>query len=145
MWIARLAAEQREPARRLVGSGRGGELLDRALADPPTRECIALAAVDGVDLLGVVLYGEVAGAVRTGALLWVAVAPGVRRRGIGTALVADAVTRMSEMRLVVTEVASSVAAAPALLARCAFEREGEVEQFYADGEGMQIWVRRGRG
>lgn len=142
MWIARLAPEQREAARRLAGGGRPGELLERALAQPPTRECIGLAALDGDDLLGLALYGEVAGASGTGALLWLVVAEGVRRRGIGTALVADAVARLSEMRLIVAEVPTAVPAAAGLLARCGFGREGEVKQFYSEGEGMEIWVRR---
>lgn len=142
MWIARLAPEQRDAARHLVGGGRAGELLARAVADPPTRECIALAALDGDDLLGVLLYGEVAGALGTGALLWLAVAEGVRRRGIGTALVADAAARLDGMRLIVAEVSTSLRAAPALLGRCGFEREGEVERFYSDADGMEIWVRR---
>ena len=142
MWIARLAPEQRDAARHLVGGGRAGELLARALADPPTRECSALAALDGDDLLGVLLYGEVAGALGTGALLWLAVAEGVRRRGIGTALVADAVARLDGMRLIVAEVPTTLAAGPALLARCGFEREGSVGDFFAQGVAMELWVRR---
>ncbi len=145
MWIARLPPEQRDAARRLVGAGRGGELLDRALAPDATRECVALAAIDGDDLLGVVLYGEVAGTLGAGALLWLAVAPSVRRRGIGTALVTDAISRLAGARLIVAETGTSLSDVPALLARCGFDREGTLEQFYSDSVGMDIWVRRADG
>ena len=142
--IAPLAASHVAAARALLAGERPAELLDRALGG--TRECIAIAATRDARLLGVALYGEVAGSAATGALLWLVVEPGARRAGVGRALLEAAVARLREgaTRLVVAELADdeSHAAALALLVAGGFEREGAVPDFYRDGVPLTLWTRR---
>lgn len=142
--IAPLAAHHVAAARALLVGERPAELLERALGG--TRECVAIAATGDARLLGVALYGEVAGTAATGALLWLAIAPDARRTGVGRALVDTAVARLREgaTRLVVAEVADDVSHAPtlALLAAAGFEREGAVPDFYRDGVALTLWTRR---
>ena len=131
-------------ARALCTTGRAAELLERAISGTP--ECRARVAIttDG-GTTGIALHGLVAGALGTAALLWVGVAPGLRRRGIGRALLADALgaARDAGARLIVAEVAAEPASGPvfALLRRCGFEREGEIADFYRDGVALTLWRR----
>ncbi len=139
-----LAPELLDTARALCDTARAAELFDRARA--ATAECRGEVALtdDGL-LAGVVLSGFVAGALGTGALLWVAVPPRLRRRGIGRALVAAALGGLDRdgARLVVAELTGDAASGPvtALLALAGFEPEGEIADFYRDGVPL-ILLRR---
>ena len=130
-------------ARALCATGRAGELLERAIAG--TDESRARVAVDGGMVTGLAMHGRVAGALGTGALLWVAVDPAVSRRGIGRALVADALGELarSGARLVVAELAGTADHAPmiGLLVDAGFEREGEIADFYRDRVSLMLWRR----
>lgn len=142
--VAPLAPRDLDAARELLAGERPRELLERAIGG--TRECLALAVTRDEALVGVALYGEVAGTARTGAVLWVAVAPGARGAGAGRALVESAVASLhaSRARLVVAELADDAAHAPmlALLRGAGFDPEGAVADFYRDGVALTLWVRR---
>ena len=131
-----LAPAGLEAARLLCSSGRANELFERALGD--SAECRGRAAVEANGTVaGLALHGMVAGALGTGALLWVAVRAESRRRGIGRALVSDALGELLRggARLAVAELSSDAAIAPmvALLLGAGFEREGTIPDFYRDG------------
>jgi ribosomal protein S18 acetylase RimI-like enzyme len=141
-----LPDERLGEARALVGgSERSTELLDRALAG--NREARAIVAIDRDETLcALVVFGEIAGTVGTGAILVIAVRPDVRRRGIGRALVRRAVDdlRTSAMRLIVAELAGSPqhAAAVKLLVACGFGEEGQVADVYRDGVPLLVLGHR---
>ena len=142
-----LAPERLRAARALCNTASASELFDRAMT--ATAECRGqVALTDDGSVAGVVLSGLVAGALGTGALLWVAVQPGLRRRGIGRALVAGALGGFDRggVRLVVAELAGDPATGPiaALLAGAGFEREAEIADFYRDGVPLILWRRRFR-
>lgn len=142
--VAPLRADQWATAHALVASERGRELLERCAAG--TRECMALAATDDDGTLaGVVLFGEVAGALNTGSILWVVVRAGRRRRGIGAALLRQALHDLDQdgSRLVVAELPGdeTMHAAQALLMAGGFELEGVVEDFYRDGVPLRLYRR----
>jgi ribosomal protein S18 acetylase RimI-like enzyme len=131
-------------ARALCTTGRAAELLERALIG--TAECRARVALSaGGAVTGLAMHGLVAGASGTGALLWVAVDPSWRRRGVARALVADALGDLAGTgaRLAVAEVAGSADHAPMIgvLVDAGFEREGEVADFYRDGVSLMLWRR----
>ena len=92
-----------------------------------------------------VLSGLVAGTLGTGTLLWIAVRGGLRRRGVGRALVAHALGELDHggARLAVAELAGDAASAPvaALLAASGFEPEGEIADFHRDGVPLSLWRR----
>jgi ribosomal protein S18 acetylase RimI-like enzyme len=144
--LAPLRAEQFAEAAALLGAGdRPRELLQRAALG--TTEATALAAYDDDDALaGVAILGELAGAVGTGALLWVAVRPDARRHGIGRSLVDRSVALLQDRgaRLVVAEVAGAASSVAVLhlLAACGFRSEGEVPDFYRDGVPLLLLGRR---
>ena len=128
----------------LCPAGRAGELLDRAGAG--STECRGRVAVEeGGVVAGIALSGFVAGALGTGALLWVAVRPDRRRQGIAALLIRDALGELARdgARLVVAELATDATSAPmaALLERAGFEREGFVADFYREGVGLSLWRR----
>lgn len=142
-----LAPELLGTARALCHTARAAELFDRALA--ANAECRGqVALTDDGSLAGVALSGFVAGALGTGALLWVAVQPRLRRRGIGRALVAGALGGLDRdgARLVVAELAGDTASGPiaALLAAAGFEREAEIADFYRDGVPLTLLRRQFR-
>ena len=142
--IAPLAATHVAAARALLAGERPAELLERALRG--TAECVALAATHDDALLGVALYGEVPGTRHTGALLWLAVRPDARRRGIGRRLLASALAKLEDVgtRLVVAELAhdDAHAAMRALLDAGGFAMEGAVPDFYRAGVALTLWTRR---
>ncbi|HEX8848497.1 MAG TPA: GNAT family N-acetyltransferase [Gemmatimonadaceae bacterium] len=142
--VAPLAASHHAAARALLAGERPAELLERASTG--TAECVALAATRDGALLGVALYGEVSGTRHTGALLWLAVRPDARRRGIARLLLDGALAKLGETgtRLVVAELADDDAHAGmrALLAAGGFALEGTVPDYYRDGVALSLWSRR---
>lgn len=142
--VAPLAPNHVAAARALLAGERPAELLERALHG--TAECVALAATRDEALLGVALHGEVSGTRHTGAILWLAVRPDARRRGIGRLLLDGALAQLAEAgaRLVVAELAGDDAHAGmrALLGDAGFALEGTVPDFYRDGVALTLWTRR---
>ena len=135
-------------ARALCTTGRSSELFERARSGNAggTVECRARVAIDATGVVaGIALAGPVAGALGTGALLWLAVHPDRRRRGVGRALLDDALAELARAgaRLVVCEMPADAAGASliALLDQAGFEREGFIPDFYRDGVGLILWSR----
>jgi len=98
-----------------------------------------IAWSDGA-LIGVALYGEVAGASGAGKLHVVAIATEARRRGVATRLCGAAITelRARGARFVLGEVPDDARIAPArgVLLRCGFTEESRVPDFYEDGVAL---------
>ena len=144
--LAPLGPERLSEAVALLGDdARPRELLMPAATG--SREAVVVGAADESGALaGLVVYGEVAGAVRTSALLWIVVRPDARRCGVGRALLEHVVsaTLGGGARLVVAELPGSErnAATLGLLGACGFQREGEVADFYRDGEPLLLLGRR---
>lgn len=144
--LVALSDERLDDARALVtGSERSTELLDRVLDG--SREARAVVAIGPNETLhGLVVFGEIAGAVGTGAILLIAVRHDARRRGTGRSLVQRALDdlRSDGARLVVAELAGSIEHGPALrlLAACAFHKEGEVADFYREGVPLLVLGHR---
>ena len=125
-----------------------GELPASALAtalDDPTIEARGLVAVRGGEITGLVLFGTVAGAVGTGRLHLVAVSAAARLRGVASALIAEAVSRLRQegARVVFAEMPDDPGFAPAraLLLRERFIEEARVADFYRDGVALLVLRR----
>jgi len=143
-----LSAERFGEARTLVGAvERPRELLERAAVDGGSRETQAVAAYDDTGAVsGIALFGEVAGTLGAGVLLWTVVRPDVRRTGVARALVDRAVTelRAGGARVIVAEVpgSASFGAALQLLTACGYRRESEVPDFYGTGVPLVLLGHR---
>lgn len=96
-------------------------------------------------VVGLALYGEVAGAVGTGRLHFITVTAAARLEAIGTSLCAAAVDdfRRRDTRLVVAEVPAHpvMAGGFALLARCGFGEAARVADYYQDGIDLVLLQR----
>ena len=112
------------------------ELL-RAAVDAPTGEYRAVVAERDGELVGFGVYGMVAGAVGTGAMHGVLVAPRSRRAGIGLRLVLHIAQDLANMgaRIMVAEVPGDPAAMKyrALLIAYGFFEETRIDDYYRDG------------
>ena len=141
---AALEAATIASARGLCPAGRPAELFDRALGN--TSECRGIVAIDGDGAAaGVAFFGLVAGALGTGAVLWLGVRQDRRRRGIARALLAlvKAELAAEHARIVVAELPEdpATAAMAKMLAASGFEREARVPDFYRDGVALTLWRR----
>lgn len=105
---------------------------------------IMVAEHDG-EVIGCVLFGEVAGAMGTARIHFVAVTTSVRACGVGSALCDSAVAELTEQgaRSVVVELPDERAftAGRALLARCGFEETAKIADYFRDGVGLLILQR----
>ena len=124
---------------------RAIEVLRLAL-DAPGAEAEGIVAMRGDAVIGVAVYGELAGAVGAGRLHLVAVAPGARGQGVGSALVAHAARALRERgaRFLLAEVPDDPHVLGdywALLVACGFFEESRVADFYRDGIAL-AFLRR---
>ena len=110
-------------------------------------ESTALVAEHDRTVVGVVLFGEIAGAVGAGRLHLIAVAPASRRSGIGERLCTAAVAALTSRgaRFVIAEVPDEplLHGGQALLAGCGFGEEARVADYYRDGVAMIVMRREG--
>ena len=111
-------------------------------ADPDARAHIAL----GEDLLvGVIIYGVIAGSEGAGRLQLVVTAPAARRTGVATALVDQALRDLQRdgARFAIVELPDDPAlhAGRALLQGCGFSVEARVPDFFRDGVDLLILRR----
>ena len=110
-----------------------------------SREFRGLAAHTGSDLLGVAVYGEVAGTTGTARLHLVAVTPRARRSGVARQLVNAAAAHLARdgNRLLMVELPDDPALRPGreFLLRSGFEEESRVPDFYRDGVAL-VFLRR---
>ena len=124
---------------------RAGEYLEAS----GRGDALAVVAYEHDELRGVILGGAVAGAVGAATLTAVCVIPSARRRGVGSALIAAALTAFTarRMRLITAEVPVDprIAAAMALFQRNGFAEEGRLRDFVAAGIALAIMVRRLKG
>ena len=110
-----------------------------------SEESRGLVAEHDTDVIGVVLFGEVAGSVGTGRIHFVTVSASARLNAIGSALCDAAVADLaaSGNRLAVAEVPDDrrLTSGIALLARCGFREVGRVADYYRDGTDLVILAR----
>jgi ribosomal protein S18 acetylase RimI-like enzyme len=125
------------------------EVLESAATGAAEGEYRAVVSrEDDGALVGLLLYGLVAGSVGAGMLHGIVVAPASRRRGVGRALVEDGVRALaaSGARVVFAELAEDAALADvrALIASARFVREARVPDLLRDGVALTIWRRDDR-
>ena len=110
-----------------------------------SHETRAIVAKGDGAVAGFVLFGEVAGAIGTGRVHFVAVNATVRRRAIGSSLCDAAVADFASqgVRLVVSEVPDdeTSAAGRALLTCCGFVEVGRVPAYYRDAVDLLLLQR----
>lgn len=147
-----LRAGDAASARALVEAETGGtayseafrEVLDRALAGGST-EARGLVAVRGRTVLGLAVFGDVAGAQGAARLHLVVVEPEARKQGIAQQLVDAAASELTDRRarFVIGEMADdpALAAARTLLMRCGFREEARVPDYFRDGVAL-LFLRR---
>jgi ribosomal protein S18 acetylase RimI-like enzyme len=96
-------------------------------------------------LIGLIVFGETAGAHGAGRISFVAVEPRARRRGVALALIeaACADVRARGARFMAIELADDPAldAARALAFRAAFRREARVDDYVSEGVGLELLRR----
>ena len=118
--------------------------LESALAGA-TDEYQAIVARDGRALVGLVVFGETAGARGAGRIHLVAVDVTARRRGIALNLVDAACTRLREQsaRFVMIELPADtrLSGARRLAERAGFHEEGRMEDYLRDGVAL-VLLRR---
>jgi ribosomal protein S18 acetylase RimI-like enzyme len=108
-------------------------------------ESRGIVAVRAGRVVGCTLYGAVAGAVGTGRLHFIAVAPDARRLGIGALMCEAAVSNLTARgaRNVIIEVPDDPAISDGhrLLACCAFAEVARVPDYYRDGIALIVLNR----
>jgi ribosomal protein S18 acetylase RimI-like enzyme len=118
--------------------------LDGAIRSE-TDEYRALIARDTGAVIGLIVFGEIAGAIGAGRIYCVAVDDGARRRGIASALIEAACTELRSRgaRFVAIEMAQDprLDAARAVAARAGFLAEGRVSDYVRDGVDLVLFRR----
>jgi len=136
-----LAAE----ATRHPYAARPIEILDAAGAEPEGEYRAAVATGDAGAVVGVVLFGAVAGTIGGGTLYGVAVTPHARRRGVGRALVDHACAGLVAVgaRLALAELPDDPALGDvrALLASAGFAERARVPDLVREGVALTFLVR----
>jgi ribosomal protein S18 acetylase RimI-like enzyme len=142
------AGEARELVEAEIAGTPYGELprwaLDTALRDE-SDEALGYVAADGDLVIGLALYGLVAGAQGAGRLILVAVTAGARLRGVGAQLVDAAVADLGRRgaRFAGVEFPADPVLRPGLtlLMRSGFREESRVADFFRDGVDL-VFLRR---
>ena len=105
----------------------------------------AMVARDGRTVVGVIVFGEVAGALGAGRIYLVAVDGGARRRGIASALVDAACHELSERRarfaMIELPAHARFADVRRLVSRAGFREEGRMDDYVRDGVAL-LFLRR---
>jgi ribosomal protein S18 acetylase RimI-like enzyme len=147
-----LAAPDSSAARALVISvladAPSGEPRLAALESALTRasdEYQAIVACDASALVGLVVFGETAGARGAGRIHLVAVDARARRRGIAMDLIHAACTHLAERggRLVTIELPAGarLSSVRGLVERAGFREEGRIDDYVRDGVAL-VLLRR---
>ena len=117
----------------------------RLAFDGRAEESRALVAERAGDIIGLALFGEVAGAVSTGRMHFVTVTASARLHAIAGGLCEAAVADMAAKgdRLVVAELPDDalLTSGRALLSRCGFVEAGRVADYYRDGVDLVVLRR----
>ena len=118
--------------------------LDNALMRP-SEEYRAVVARDRSAVVGLVVFGEVAGANGAGRIYLVAVDGGARRRGIALALLDAACQELSAQRarfaLIEMPAHARLADVRQLAERAGFQEEGRADDYVRDGVPL-LFLRR---
>jgi ribosomal protein S18 acetylase RimI-like enzyme len=109
------------------------------------RESSIVVAERGGEIVGLTLFGEVAGSVGTGRVHLIAVTASARLHGVAIQLCDAALAELAARgaRLAIAEVPDDpvVASGRALLTRCGFLEEARVADYYRDGVAMVVLRR----
>jgi ribosomal protein S18 acetylase RimI-like enzyme len=118
--------------------------VDRVQAKP-TPECRGLVAVRGARVVGVVIFGAIAGSVGAGSVQFVVVDRDCRRRGLASALIDRAIEMLATegARVAFVELPDDPAlnAVRQLLIRCGFDIDERVANYFRDGVDLLILRR----
>ena len=118
--------------------------LDAAIArsDPDIR---ALVAVDDAQVVGIIIYGRIAGSEGAGRIQLIVTDPRVRRTGIATALTGAAIgiLKREDARFAIVELPADPALSPSrsLFDHCGFNVESRVRDFFRDGVDLLLLRR----
>ena len=121
------------------------EYFLRLASEGKESESRVIVAEHAGEIVGFALFGEVAGAIRTGRIHFVSVTASARLHAIAVGLceaaVADLVTKGA--RLIIAEVPDEPLLFPgrALLARCGFSETARVANYYRDGVDLMVLQR----
>ena len=138
------ALTEREFAR--VPQGESArDAIESALAGLGDEHRAVVADEEG-EVVGVAVYGAVAGAVGTAKVHAILVTAAARMRGVAAALCDHAAAELSAegARLMIAELPDTPALRPgaALLERCGWHEEARVPDFYADGVALRLFRRQ---
>lgn len=121
------------------------EYFLRLASDGAEKESRAIVAECAGEIVGFVLFGEVAGTIGTGRVHFVAVTASARLHGIGVALCDAAVADLASKgtRLLMAEIPNEPLLSPgrALLARCGFVETALVGDYFRDGTDLVVLLR----
>jgi ribosomal protein S18 acetylase RimI-like enzyme len=113
------------------------QTLANALTGATPVEAAAIVATDDDQIVGVAVYGEVAGAEGAAKMHGMAVAPDARRHGIARELievfVRDLASRRARFVLVEFPDAEEMAVGRTLLEHCGFREESRIPDYFRDG------------
>jgi ribosomal protein S18 acetylase RimI-like enzyme len=122
------------------------EVLDEALAEGPSGHYQSYVAEVAGRVAGWSCFGPTPGTRGAFDLYWIAVDPDLGRRGIGSALVADAERRVRERggRLLVAETSGRDLYAPtrSFYERLGYREEARIADFYVVGDDKVILIKR---
>jgi ribosomal protein S18 acetylase RimI-like enzyme len=121
------------------------EYFLRLAADGNENESRAIVAERAGEIVGLGLFGEVAGAIQTGRVHFVSVTASARLHAIGIGLCEAAVADLASAgaRLIIAELPDEPLLSPgrALLARCGFSETARVADYFRDGVDLIILQR----
>ena len=110
-----------------------------------TGDAAGLVAEHRGELVGVVVFGEVAGALGAGRLLCAVVADHAQRRTVGEELCEAAIAELARRgaRFVLAEVPDDarLTSLREVLRGCGFSEEGRVPDYFTDGVALTFWRR----
>lgn len=122
------------------------ELVEETRAEAKGADYRFLIADSESGIAGYTCFGPIPGTDRRYELYWIAVDPGVRRRGLGVALLAAteaAVRRLGGTHLFAeTSTRPDYAPARGFYAANGYMLHAEVADFHADGDGLAIYGKR---
>ena len=123
-----------------------GEYFLRLASDGADNESRAIVAEHGREVVGFVLFGEVAGAIGAGRVHFVSVTASARLDAIGVGLCEAAVADLASKgtRFLVAEIPDEPLLSPgrALLARCGFAETARVADYFRDRTDLVVLLRR---
>lgn len=121
------------------------EYFLRLAADGNENESRAIVAERAGEIVGLGLFGEVAGAIQAGRVHFVSVTASARLHAIGVGLCEAAVADLvsAGARLIIAELPDEPLLSPgrALLARCGFSETARVADYFRDGVDLIILQR----